>query len=96
MRKNITTFAALALLSACATPSEAPPIAGGGMCDAQTLQHLVGETVTQALGANAMRSSGADILRWIPPNSAVTMDYRMDRLNISYDEKSVVTEISCG
>lgn len=96
MRKAMATLAALVLLSACATPSEAPPMAGGGMCDAQALRELVGETVTQALGANAMRASGADILRWIPPNSAVTMDYRMDRLNISYDENSLVTEISCG
>ncbi len=97
MRKPIVGLpAAFILTAACATTTDAPPMAGAGDCDAGAVQELVGQGVTQALGAAAMRASGADVLRWIPPNSAVTMDYRPDRLNISYDDDSVVTEIDCG
>lgn len=96
MRKTVMAAGILVLTTACATTSDIPPMAGAGACDAQPLQDLVGQTVTQAVGANAMRMSGAKTLRWIPPNSAVTMDYRQDRLNISYDENSVITDITCG
>ncbi len=43
-----------------------------------------------------MELSGAREFRWIPPNSAVTMDYRSTRLNVEYDENTVVTAIRCG
>ncbi|WP_299327999.1 I78 family peptidase inhibitor [Parasphingopyxis sp.] len=96
MHKAIASVAALGLTAACATTSDTPPMAGGGDCNAAPAQALIGETVTQALGANAMQVTGAELLRWIPPNSAVTMDYRPNRLNISYDENSVITDINCG
>ena len=40
--------------------------------------------------------SGAEVLRWGPPNSAWTMDYRTDRVNVRYDEARQITEITCG
>lgn len=55
-----------------------------------------GETVTQDLGASAIRLTGAEMLRWIPPNRAVAMDYRPNRLNIKYNENSAMTAIRCG
>ena len=86
----------LLLPAACATTTVAPSALGERTCDAAPTQQLVGQTVTQALGVEAMRLSGAEILRWIPPNSAVTMDYRQNRLNVSYDENALVTDINCG
>jgi hypothetical protein len=43
-----------------------------------------------------MRLSGGRELRWIAPNSSVTMDFRPTRLNIEYDETRNVTALRCG
>ena len=94
------TLAIATLSAGCATTAmdgaERVPMAGAGECDAEATQTLRGQQATQALGAEAMRLSGARSLRWIPPNSAVTMDFRPDRLNIEYDEAMGVTAIRCG
>ena len=42
------------------------------------------------------QSIGASTLRWGPPGSAMTMDFREDRLTVSYDEQMVVTRLNCG
>jgi len=65
-------------------------------CDARKVQSLVGQVRTQAMGAQAMRTAGARAVRWIVPDSAYTMDYRPDRLNIHVDARNRVTKISCG
>ncbi|MBC7987463.1 MAG: peptidase inhibitor I78, partial [Sphingomonadaceae bacterium] len=68
----------------------------GGPCGAGPAQGLIGRAVDSAVGAEAMRLSGAQTLRWIGPGQAVTMDYRPDRLNVEYDEGRRVTAIRCG
>ena len=73
-----------------------PPIAGAGHCEAEAARHLTGETASQGLAAEAMQLSGARELRWIPPDSAVTMDYRPARLNIEYGRDMIVSTIRCG
>lgn len=94
---------ALALLAAgCATvpapeaPAEERVVGEGGVCNAASAQHLIGQTATQALGAEVARLTRAATLRWGPPDSAFTMDYRPDRVSVSYDRAMVVTAISCG
>ena len=100
MRLDIAIASGLLLtVSACATSRDSEPITppmGPATCNADAVQDLVGQTANQALAASAMARSGAEILRWIPPNSAVTMDFRPERLNISYDQELVVTDINCG
>ncbi len=76
--------------------AEVPEKGAAGRCDAGRVQKLVGQAATQALGAEAMRLTGAGGLRWIPEGSAVTMDYRPDRLNINLDRRNRVTRIHCG
>jgi hypothetical protein len=92
--------ALLPLTMACtAVPAEEEPEPVGGSghrCDASTLGHLVGRDATQALGAEALRRSGARALRWIRPGDAVTMDYREDRLNIHLDGRNRVERFACG
>lgn len=101
MRLAILTGAALAL-SACATTAaeEAPPrpirVAPDGNCDASGLQEHIGHTATAESGAILLKESDARSLRWIPPDSAVTMDYSPSRLNVSYDRDMKITRISCG
>lgn len=43
-----------------------------------------------------MKKTGSKALRWIPPRSAVTMDFRSDRLNIAYDDDMIITMVNCG
>ena len=88
-------------LGACAnfapTPDPAPPPPERiYTCNADDLQVLVGEQANDNTGKLALKQSGAKMLRWIPPNSAVTMDFRQDRLNISYDENMRIDRVNCG
>lgn len=68
----------------------------GKTCDAAKAQSLVGRVADEALGAEAMRLTGAGALRWVPMGAMVTMDYRPDRLNIHLGPKNEVTRIACG
>jgi hypothetical protein len=68
----------------------------GPGCDAPSVQHAVGKIATAELARTLMKQSGASILRWIPPRTAVTMDYSASRLNIQYDDNYVIETISCG
>ncbi|RJF91074.1 I78 family peptidase inhibitor [Sphingomonas cavernae] len=93
-----------ALLAGCATTTASGGDNGGGgevgevpaACKGDALQQFVGQTVSAELGATALKASGARTLRWGPPRSAMTMDYRTDRLTIVYDDDQKVTQISCG
>lgn len=66
------------------------------MCNAASVQTHVGQTVTDDLGATILAASNARSLRWGPPRSVWTMDYRQDRVNVQYDDKMVITAITCG
>jgi hypothetical protein len=65
-------------------------------CDASNVQEFVGQRATQDLGQLLMERTGAEVLRWGPPNSAMTMDYRVERLTVSYDADMIIEMISCG
>ncbi|MFB0613835.1 I78 family peptidase inhibitor [Aurantiacibacter poecillastricola] len=87
-------------LAACAT---ATPEAGNppmqepaSECDVQPAQVLIGERATEALGTQLLELTGARTLRWVPPRTAVTMDFRPDRLTVHYDDDRVIERISCG
>lgn len=87
-------------LAACTTgygggDAPAAPVAGG-TCDAAPAQYHVGHDATATMGAAILKDSGAQTLRWGPPDSAWTMDYREDRVNVRYDRDMKITEITCG
>lgn len=96
--------AAAAGLSGCATTgSDQPPAQAAApeapaamTCKAEPAQYHVGHDATQAMGAAILKDSGARTLRWGPPNSAWTMDYREDRVNVRYDDAMKITGITCG
>jgi hypothetical protein len=87
-------LAALAL-AGCATTGAAPPTLSG-RCHADNLGDLVGRPATAALGADAIRRSGALRLRWIPPGAMVTMEYSAQRLNVNLDARGHVERFACG
>ena len=101
MRIPILTSLALPL-AACAGYSEPAPSPSNpgdamrGSCNAEPAQAHVGQQATERTGAAILAESGAEVLRWGPPNSAWTMDYRTDRVNVRYDKARQITEITCG
>lgn len=86
-------------LSACMSagpPANIADRANGGECDAGPVQYHVGGTATSEVGEAILTESGARRLRWGAPDSAWTMDYRTDRVNVRYDGTMTITEITCG
>ena len=96
MRHPVTiTLGALLFMTAC-TP-EAPPVSATAptpaedACGAADLQGLLGQPVT---GQDFTGSAGAQ--RIMAEGSPMTMDYRHDRLNVTYDDADRITRIWCG
>lgn len=100
MKNMMIAALAAAGLTACAAGETKPSpeaVADGPLtCNAQPAQYHVGHDATQAMGTAILKDSGARTLRWGPPNSAWTMDYREDRVNVRYDDKMKITGITCG
>jgi hypothetical protein len=89
---------ACAVLGACAAtspPGDQTPPRHSGACNAGAAQHLIGSKATAEIGAELLRLTHATALRWVPPRTAVTMDFRADRLTVSYDDDMVITRMSC-
>jgi hypothetical protein len=102
MKAMMFVMAGCAGLAGCATtggeaaPDQAAASPPAMACNAAAAQYHVGHEATQAMGAAILKDSGARTLRWGPPNSAWTMDYREDRVNVRYDEKMKINGITCG
>lgn len=94
------TAAIVLPLAACAgagTQAPAvPPATAEGPCRNDGLDRFTGQQATAALGAELLKASGARTLRWGAPGSAMTMDFRPDRLTVSYDDQMRVTSARCG
>lgn len=60
------------------------------------LAPFIGRTASAELGTELLTLSGARTLRWAAPGMAMTMDFRRDRLTVSYDAQMVVTSARCG
>ncbi|RVQ67133.1 hypothetical protein EKN06_09455 [Croceicoccus ponticola] len=90
------------LLSGCVTvttpPTTQEPVRVGaqGECNASPAQTMLGMIASADVGAQLLSATGARILRWVPPRTAVTMDFRPDRLTVSYDDDMKIVQISCG
>lgn len=89
-------LAACATMDGPAASGPAAPPAAEAACNADVVQSHIGHKATPEAGATLLKESGASTLRWGPPRSAMTMDYRQDRLNVIYDDDYTITQISCG
>ena len=93
-----------ALLAACvanppAAPAQAIPVHGvtpGHKCVASGSDRFIGQPGTSKTGAAIKRATKAAVLRWSPPNTMLTMDYREDRVTVWLDQIRKVTKIRCG
>ena len=66
-----------------------------GSCRAEPGQRFIGTRATAEVGGQMLAATGATILRWVPPRTAVTMDFNPSRLTVSYDDAMVITTVSC-
>lgn len=89
-------LAACAATDAKTPPAAVPDVKTGGKCDNAGLERFIGKAATAQLGAEMLKASGARAMRWGGPNAIMTMDYRQDRLTVSYDETMIVTGARCG
>lgn len=76
-------------------PSERPA-GSGGTCDASGAQSFVGQTATKDVGDRIVAATGARTFQWVGPDMAVTMDYRVDRVRVSYDKDMKIVSVICG
>jgi hypothetical protein len=84
-------------MTGCARPADRPATpAASAMCDSTRIEGAIGQTFTPALGDTWRTKAGARAVRVIRPGTAVTMDYRPDRLNVTLDEAGRVTALRCG
>ena len=81
---------ALALAGCAATTVPQLPLAENDTCGAAGFADLIGQNVA-ALEVRLHLG----MVRIIRPNTAVTMDYRQERINFVLDEADVITQIAC-
>lgn len=79
------------VLAGCMTNEAPPPMPEADECGAGGLQQLVGQE-RAAFDESAIDGP----VRVLPPGSAMTMDYRAERLNMELDEEDRITRIWCG
>lgn len=96
--KTILILFALGCVAGCATTEsmDDATVRGAGSCTVPAGDRFVGQRATSELGAEVLRVTTADRLRWITPDTIVTADYREDRVNVRLDDTNRVTEIDCG
>lgn len=99
MTMRAAAMICLPLLAACTAATEGPattPPTAEGPCSNEGLDRFIGQQASAELGAQLLQTSHARTLRWGAPGTAMTMDFRPDRLTVSYDGKMVITSARCG
>jgi len=94
-RYALGALAALGTLAGCTTTTGPGDPSPQGSCRPEPGQRFVGMRATGELGTQMLAATRAQTLRWVPPNSAVTMDFNPSRLTVSYDDNYVITTVAC-
>jgi Peptidase inhibitor I78 family len=95
----VVAFTAPALAACIPTPdvTEASTTATeAAACDSKAVQSYIGKRFTAVLAEQMRKESGASLLRTGPKDGPVTMDYRVERVNIFYDEAMLIAIVNCG
>jgi hypothetical protein len=101
MRNLVVTglCAACVCNSACAQPLRGTPIRGetpGHTCQTAGTDRFIGKAASKMMGAAIKDVSKAAVLRWAPPYTMLSMEFRADRVNVYFDEHKRITKINCG
>ncbi|AKC87514.1 I78 family peptidase inhibitor [Pseudoxanthomonas suwonensis] len=98
---SLTIFAATVQLAACSSVQPDPGAPGrngtaAGACNAEPVAWAVGQQAEQEVMGRVWRESGAGLIRPIGPGTAVTRDFRPDRVNVEIDGNNTITRVTCG
>lgn len=73
------------------------PDPGANACRADQVQPWIGRKATPVARAAIARATGAGAIRWLYPDSAVTMDYNPARLNVRLTKRTeIIRSAKCG
>ena len=84
-------------LAGCVAASASEPVDGrlSAECRAGPGQAFIGKMANAETGAEMLEATGATEIRWVPPRTMVTQDYRPYRLTVYYDDDMAITRVSC-
>jgi hypothetical protein len=68
----------------------------GGKCRDGTVDGLVGQSYDAKIHNLIQRRSHSSTVRVVRPGQPVTMDYRIDRITVSLDERGRIVSARCG
>lgn len=95
----IAVLATSALVACIPTPdveAAATNTTEAASCDSKPVQRYIGKRFTAVLAEQMRKEAGAPLLRTGPKDGPVTMDYRVERLNIFYDDAMLIAIVNCG
>jgi hypothetical protein len=97
VRHSLAALAAgSCLVAACATmpaDGERPP---DDSCRAKPGQRFLGQRASPEVGAAIMAATRSRAIRWVPPRTAITMEYAFGRVTVSYDDDYRITTVGCS
>lgn len=69
---------------------------GGASCDAQSVQNMIGKTLTNETTEQARTGSHSAKVRVLKPGQVMTMEYDPSRINLITDKNNALTALRCG
>ena len=99
MTRSALPLLSFAALAAACTPHYASlkdRAAAEGTCREAPAQEFVGQEATAALAQRVLDASGARVFEWIAPDMIVTTAFNPWRIRVTYDERTIVRQVSCG
>ncbi|WP_294358794.1 I78 family peptidase inhibitor [uncultured Sphingomonas sp.] len=82
-------------VTACAPKNAEVAASSAETCNAEAVQRFLGQPADTAQ-AESQRLSGARTVRRYATGDMLTMDYRVDRLNIEIDAGGRIVKLTCG
>jgi len=68
----------------------------GDDCGASRVATFVAQEATPAVRTQVAAKVGHNRIRWVGPDTAVTMDFSPERLNVTLDRNDIITGGRCG
>jgi hypothetical protein len=96
MRYPLAAAAGAGALAACATVPADGDRPAQDTCRAEPGQAFIGQRASAETGGAIMAATRSTRIRWVPPRTAVTMEYAFGRVTVSYDDDSRITALSCS
>ena len=78
------------------TPVPSPANSSASPCAADKAARFVGKSATPDVRAQVIEAAGHNRIRWVGPDTVVTMDFSESRLNMALAAANKITGAKCG